>query len=1029
MIRRLLIMSLVMGWGLLVQAQTKTVTGKVTSDADGEPLPGVNVLVKGTSVGAITDFNGDYSVEASDADVLIISFIGYATQEVSVGARSAIDVQMNEDTEQLNEVVVTALGIEKEKASLGYAVTELSGQQVSEAKEVNFVNSLGGKVAGLQIYQNAGGVGASSRVVLRGNSSLTQSNDVLYVVDGMPIDNTSNGAQSDEWGNGLDLGNGISDLNPEDIASISVLKGATSAALYGSRGANGVILITTKKGRARKGVGVSYSTNVVFDQAAYFPELQNEYGQGFDGDIPTDLAVLTTNASWGPRMTGQNALLWTGEQGAYSAQPDNMKEFFQLGSTWTNTVAIDGGSEDATFRLAYTNVANKGIIPNSELDRNSVTLRGTSKLSDKLFADAKLSYINQQAKNRPSMSAWGDNVMLNLVNMPRNVDLNEMKQYLNENGSVRMPINTYGNNPYHTVNENGNSDSRDRVLGVASLSYNATDWLKVMLRGATDFTSQKFGSYTASSHPFYAETLDDITYTSQESNFDFLLSANKDITNDFSIGVNVGGNIRKNKNTVTGYRGNGYVFDGLYSIVNTQTKTVNDRAGIYEKEIQSLYASGQFGFKNAIYLDWTARNDWSSTLPAGNNSYFYPSLSTSIILSELVPAIGSGPLSFLKLRASFAQVGNDTEPYSLASNYVVDTNPYLGLNTAHTPLVLNNANLKPEITNSIEAGLDFELMNGKVAVDFTYYTNSTQNQIIRIQTATESGYSHKWINAGEVKNSGIELGLKAEVVDAGDFSWNVGLNLSANETEVVKLDPDNGIDVLPMAPGGGGGVFFINARAGGGYGEIEGFGYRRDDQGRIVVDAEGLPLASEERMSFGDFNPDLLGGLTNTLKYKNFTLEFLINFRQGGKIMSVTGGTLDAQGNSLRSLEGREDGIIVPNSVTEAGDPNSTSVSAQRYWGSNYQGRQIIEDYVKDGSFVKFKELTLSYALPNDLLKATPFSNLTFGLMGRNLFFLSREIKDFDPEVSSYTSGNAQGIEAYALPATRSYGFNLSVKF
>ncbi|MCV9387085.1 SusC/RagA family TonB-linked outer membrane protein [Reichenbachiella ulvae] len=1029
MIKRLLILSLAICTVFFVQAQTRTVSGTVTDSADGSPLPGVNVLVKGTSTGTVTDINGAYSVEASASDVLVFSFIGYASSEQTVGAKSTIDFAMSADVSELDEVVVTALGISREKKSLGYAVTEVGGDEVTEAKEANFVNSLSGKVAGLQVSQNAAGMAGSSRVVLRGNSSLTGNNNVLYVVDGLPIDNTSNGDQADEYGNGLDLGNGVSDINPEDIESISVLKGATAAALYGSRATNGVILITTKKGRSGKGLGVSYTSNFVMDEAAYFPELQDEYGQGYDGTIPTDINVLRTNGSWGEKLQGQNALLWTGEEGAYSAQPDNMKDFFDLGTTWTNTVAIDGGSDAATYRLAYTNVSNKGIVPNSELKRNSLTLRGTAKLSSKLSADTKVTYVNQEATNRPSMSGWGDNVMLNLVNMPRNTSLSDLENYMNEDGSVSVPVSAYGNNPYHTVNENGNSDTRNRVFGVASLNYNLTDWMKLMVRGGTDYTAQQFKSYTASSHPFYAERLEDVLYTSQESNYDFLVSINKDISSNFSVGVNLGGNIRKNKRTVTGYVGSGYVFDGIYNILNTKTKTVKETAGIYEKEVQSLYASGQFGFLNAIFVDWTARNDWSSTLPEDNNSYFYPSISTSIVVSDLVPGLSNNVLSMLKVRASFAQTGNDTDPYNLSSNYVVDSNPYLGLNTAHTPTTLNNANLKPELTNSIEGGIDAQFLGGKIGLDLTFYQSTTSDQIIPIGTATESGYSNKIINAGEVENKGFELGLTATIIDRTDFTWKSRLNLSSNETSVIELDPANGIEVLPMAPGGGGGVFFVNATAGGGYGEIVGFGYKRNEQGQIVVDSEGLPLAADERQSFGDFNPDLLGGWSNTLTYKNISLDFLINFRQGGKIMSVTAATLDGQGNSARSLEGRDGGIIVPNSVTEAGDPNTTSVSAQRYWGSSYGSRQIIEDYVKDGDFIKFKELTLSYRLPNSLTDKTPFSNVKLGVMGRNLFFISREIKDFDPEAYSYTSGNAQGIEAYALPATRSYGFNLSVNF
>lgn len=1035
--KRILLLSFVMGMVLFAQAQTRTLNGKVTGADDGAALPGVNVSVKGTSTGTITDIDGNYKLDVSDDNVLVFSYIGYATQELTVGSRSTADIVLEIDAEQLEEVVVTALGIEREKKSLGYAVTELGGKEVSEAKENNFINSLSGKVAGLQVSQNAGGVAGSARVVLRGNASLTGDNNALYVVDGIPFDNTSNGTQVDEWGNNTDLGNGIQDINPEDIESISVLKGATAAALYGSRATNGVILITTKKGRSGSGIGVSYTSNFVIEEAAYLPELQNTYGQGLDGAIPTD-GTLNNNGSWGPVMDGSNQLLWTGENGAYSANPDNIKDFYDKGKTWTNSITLDGGNENATYRIGYTNVSNNGIVPNSGLDRNSITLRGTAKLSDKLSADTKITYVTQEVRNRPSMSGWGDNVMQNLIFQPRNTDLSELKNYLNDDNTVRRPLTTYGDNPYYVVNENYNMDTRNRVFGVASLNYNVTDWLKVMLRGGTDYTTQKVFGLTKTNHPFLGGTLNDVVYTSNETNLDFLVSANKDISSDFSIGINLGGNLRKNENSTTGYGGSGFTFQGVYNILNADTKTVNAGAGVYKKEIQSVYASGQFAFLNAIFLDWTARNDWSSTLPSGDNSYFYPSVSTSVVLSDLIDGLGSGPLSFLKVRASFAQTGNDTQPYVLSDVFAIDSDPYLGSNTASLTAAKANPNLVPERTNSVEAGIDARFLDGRFGVDFAWYKSTTTDQIMPIPTARESGYSSKWINAGEVENKGIELALNASIVRSTDFNWDVNFNMAKNETKVIELDPANGIETLDLAQGGGGGVFFVSAVAGGEYGTIRGFGYQRNDAGQIVVDAEGLPLASTERMEFGSFNPDMLGGVTNTFKYKNFSLSFLINFRKGGKIMSISSAVLDQQGNSQRSLEGRVDGVLVPNSVQVAttdadGNPtsydaNTTVATAQRYYSQLY-GRNIIEDYVKDGSFVKFKELTFSYNLPNSLLAKTPFTRVSVGLTGRNLFFLSRTIKDFDPEVSGYNSGNGQGIEAYALPATRSYGFNLSVSF
>lgn len=1019
----------------LTNAQETVLTGKVTTQEDDSPLVGVSVVVKGTTTGVITNIDGEYSISVEQGSTVAFSFVGFITEEFVITNQTTLDVALVPDLKQLDEVVVTALGITKEKKTLGYAVTDVDGDELTQARENNVINSLNGKVAGLTISNNASGVAGSNRVVLRGNASLTGNNEVLYVIDGIPFDNTSNENGSDEWGNGLDLGNGVGDLNPDDIESVSVLKGANAAALYGSRAQNGAIVITTKKG-ASKGLGVSFSSNYVVETVAIEPEFQNKYGQGQLGAVPTDVDVLRASGSWGAETNGQSALAWDGSTRPYNSAGWNYKDFYEQGSTWTNSLSLEGASDKGSVRLSYTNVNNEGIVPNSSMKRNSLSLRGSSKLGDKLSFDAKVTYTNQTVENRPFLALWADNTVLNLVNIPRNVTLDELKDYTDEAGNVRIPFSTAaGNNPYHSVNEVTTDDTRNRVYGFASVTYEFTNWFKVLARAGTDYTVTDYLYYAPSNHPtINGGRVDDRNYSSQESNYDFLAMINTPLSESVDFSLNVGGNIRKNNSYTYGYVGDGLTVDGIKNILNTRSNNPLTSVGTTERVVRSLYANGQFGYSNFLFLDWTVRNDWSSTLwspETGNDnvSYFYPSVSLSGLISEVVDI---PTVDFFKLRASWAQVGNDTDPYRTSSNYATGV-PYLGQPVLFTDTQLNNSNLKPEETTSFEIGTDIRFVENRIGVDFTYYNTSTVNQIMPLPVSTSSGVQTMIINAGEVQNSGVELLLNFDIVRSSDFNWDVTFNLAKNNSKVITLSDENDIDFIDLSAFVGNVPFAVRAVKDGSFGEIYGRGYQRNDAGQIVVDNAGVPLYAEEGalVKLGDINPDFTMGLGSSLSYKNFGLSFLINGSFGGEILSLTDFYMDVNGVSEASLEGR-DGFVVPNSVLEDGSANNIEIDAEHFYSrgtSAINGRQIVEDYVMDATYIKFKELTLSYKFPQSMMENTPIRNLTVAVVGRNLFFLKRETKNFDPEYSGYSSGNAQGVEFLSLPSTRTFGVNLSVNF
>lgn len=1012
--------------GLNVGWSQNTVTGTVT-DEEGETLIGVNIFAPEQNTGTVTDLDGTYSINVPADGKLQFSLVGYSPEDVDVNGRSVINVTMKEGV-ALDEVVVTALGISREKKALGYSVTEVSGDEVSTVKETNVVNSLAGKVSGVVITQSAAGPGSGSRVIIRGNNSLTGNNQPLYVVDGVPIDNSGFGSAAG-GGTGeyarTDYGTGVSDINPDDIASISVLKGPNAAALYGSRAANGVILITTKKGSAQKGIGVTYSTNYTFSNPLLLPQYQNQYGQGTQGDITDDFESLKTiGASWGAPLDGSSQLYYTGEQRPYTAQPDNVKDFFRTGSNWVNTLALEGGTSDMNMRFSYTNTDANSILPNSGIDRNNFNLRGFANLSDKLTLDARITYFTQKAKNRVTQGTEG--IMAYVYDIPRNLRLEDYKDYQNESDlSVRTYSSSNGN-PYWILYNDKNEDQRNRFQGFAKATYQFNDWLSGFARIGTDYVNQDIQSVSAYGHWFYSTgRFNYSTHNTTETNSDFLLMANKRFSDNLALNANFGGNLLLSTAESQSVFGEDFKIPTKATTSSARTLQPGYTPQS-KKKVHSLYASASLSWQNMIYLDFSGRNDWSSTLPADNRSYFYPSVSLSYLLNE---SLNMRNVDLAKLRISWAQVGSDTGPYQLQNFYNLQQDSYLDRTTLTRPGVRLNPDLKPEQTKSLEFGTELRFLQNRVYTDISYYSISSENLIMDVPVPASTGYSTFRTNVGKITNKGFEVLLGGVPVSGPDFNWDVSLNFSHNQNELVELVEE--LENFTFSTTNSG-TARVQATVGGGFGDIYGRTWRRTDDGRIIVDATGRPQASDNLVHLGNYQPDWVGGLSNTLNYKDFSLRFLIDFRFGGQLYSGTDAALDGSGVSKKSLKYRDGGVLVDGVVNTGTadapvyEANTNQISAQQYWGA-VSG--IASEYIYDQDNMRLREISLMYKIPAAILGDSFIKGLNVGLVGRNLFFLFKDSPSFDPESSYSTSNFSQGFLFYNLPSTRQLGVNLSVKF
>lgn len=1004
----------------------QTVSGVVTDVRDGFGLPGVSVLVTGTTIGTVTDMDGNYTLDVDGGKELQFSYIGYTTVTVAINGQAKIDVQLHEDTQTIDEVVVTALGIKREKKALGYSMQEVKGESLTQTRDANVANALAGKVAGLQIKQNGTGVGGSSRIVIRGNNSITGNNQPLVVVDGVPIDNFSGGTD-DYWGNGnVDKGSGISDISPDDIESMSVLKGPAAAALYGSRAGNGVVMITTKKGAKSKGVGVNYNLNFTAENPMQTPTFQNVYGQGAAG-------VFNNNVygSWGPKMDGTMQDMALGKF-AYAARDNDLyKDFLQTGTSWTNSLDISKSSEDITFRAGVTRLDNKGVVPNSGMERTSINLRSTAKLASWLSADVKVNYINQRTNNRVKLAGDPDNIFLNYLGMPRSVAFSDYSAYRDNDwkradgtsAGFVVDHKTNAESPFWSAYRMTNNDKKDRLIGFAALDFTFTDWLSLKLRSGMDNYTIQYEWVRATGTPYW-ETNGSMQAKMEkfnEINSDFLLTA-KGNWDRFGIVGTVGGNIMYR--SISNYTENSgeFIIPDFHAIANGKT-----HGGEYEKkrkQINSLYATASLSWDDYLYLDLTARNDWSSTLPKDNSSYFYPSVGASWIFTQMINKMGgsTGFLTFGKLRASWAQVGNDTDPYMLRDYYKIGYDIKGGIFSADPEDWMANPNLKNETINSWELGLELKAFDNRIGVDMAYYKKNAKDQILKIDVPSATGYKKKMINAGNIENKGIEIALNATpVMTESGFTWDTQLNWSKNKNKVVSLTNDTKEQILSDAS-----VTFMKivAHEGGAFGDIYGYAYQRDNNGNIIIGDEGVPVRSEDMVLLGNNQPDWMLGWNNTFTYKNFTLNFMLDMRKGGDVYmgSIRSGA--GNGSLEMTLDGRENGMVVPGVLAD-GSQNAQTVSAEKYW-NGISG--ITEAWMYDATNIRLRELSLGYTFPKSLLAKTPFTNLKLSFVARNLFMIYSKTKGFDPE-AAYTSGNAQGIEYGSMPTMRSLGFNLGVSF
>lgn len=1067
-----------------------SIKGRVVDAATGNAVVGATISSVKTKVNSVTDALGNFSLVANIGDQLMISSVGFTNKYVVV-SETFLQIQLASSTEELDEVVVTALGIKREKKKLGYASQELKGESLTVARETNVVSQLAGKIAGVTVVGGNSGIGGSARVTIRGERSVDlNKNQPLYVIDGVPISNSIVGA-SGRGNMEVDFGNGAGFINPDDVESINVLKGPAASALYGSRAANGVIVIKTKSGKSSKGIGVEVNSNLTFENALKLPDFQNVYGQGNGNGgafafVNGGGAGLTdgTDEGWGPAFRGQLFPQYNSPRTlngqvipflggdlnapagsvitptAWLPDIDGVANFFETGRTITNNVAIVGSNKDGDFRLSYTNLDQTGIVPNTDLKRNTVSFSGGYNLTDKFTARAFVSYIKSNSGNRPSISYGTESIMYLFTSwFPRSVKLSDMKRLWQPGleGIKQFGWNyNYHDNPYLTVYENTNGQQVDRILGNITLKYDLASWLSLQLRAATDYASEvrayKRG-FSTQRFPFgqYREA----RVITEERNTDFLLSANKKINSDFTVSGSLGGNQTRQKSDFNEVNAGQLNIPGIYKLTNNRVP-VDVAQTVTEKRVNSLYGAAQVSYKNYLFLELTGRNDWSSalTLPAElkalgseKNSFFYTSAALSAVVSDMVklPSI----ISFAKVRGSVAQVGNDTDPFTFTQAY----NPSTAFGTAQIygeTDRLANLSLKPEISTAFEIGTEIKLLNNRVGLDLTFYQSNTKNQIINIPLSQTSGYSTRSINAGLIKNYGFEamLNLVPVVGKKNGLRWTVDLNFSSNRSKVVELS--DGLSNLVMASRS----VSIEARVGERMGDMYGIGFARvqntnpngayyDGTGKFVgqmVFSNGRPVRTTERIKLGNYNPDWLAGINNTFTYKNFKLGFLFDVRMGGQVYSHTQTVGREGGIIVETLEGRADGYdltkpgngVIGNGVMVVNGqfvPNDVKRTAREWHTAYTGGRAIAEGVMYDASFVKLRELQIGFNFPTQVLKNTPFKSATLSFVGRNLALWSN-VPHVDPEVMSYTGGTAlPGIEYMSIPSSRSYGVNLSLKF
>ena len=1078
-------------------AQPREITGRVTSAKDGTTLPGVSVAVKGTTLGTITDIDGKFILKVpQDAKTLIFSFVGMKAKEVEIQG-TTVNAALSPDMVGINEVVVTALGITREKRSLGYAVQEVKGDDVNQVKSDNFVSSLSGKVSGVHV-QNSTNFGGSMNVIIRGQSSLTQNNQALYVVDGIPIDNsTDNNTGQQDGKSGYDYGNSASDINPEDIASISVLKGAAATALYGSRAANGVILITTKKGTENQNLGVKVSSNITVSRIdkSTFPKYQKEYGAGYgryyqadpqydfdladiDGDGTKDfLTPFYEDASRGQRF---DKSLMVYQWDAFDPASDNYMKatpwlagkhgpasFFKTAVSTTNSVDVSGGDKATTYRFSYTNQDQNGVMPNSELIKNSVLFTGTHNITDKLKITTSANYILTNGKGRPS-TGYSDNILSSFRQwFEMNVDVRQLEHMYKKTlrnvtwnrNSYKDGTPAYWDNPYWIRYENYETDRRSRFLGYGQLDWKITSYLSAMGRfsidtyGSLQEERKAVGSVAGElgvKRPEVTSGYSRFDKDFHETNADLMLRFHKKLSDDLDLSGLLGANIRRTKwNQVFASTNNGLAVAGIYALSNSIDPMLPPEEEVGEQGVNGYYASASLGYKDMLFLDGTVRRDQSSTLSSDNNSYYYPSITGSFIFSSL---LHKDWISMGKIRLNYAEVGNSAPVLKTKDTYTINAS-FSGTSLATVPNEKNNINLKPERQKAYEGGLAMNFLKNRIGFDLALYQNKTFDQLMPLSTSYATGYSAKWINAGKIQNKGIELTLNGTPVHNKDFRWDVNVNWSKNDSKVLSLYSDskgNKIDNLQLGSMQGG--ITINAKVGQAYGSINGSDFVYNDKGQKVVDDDGYyETTSSNDNVLGNYNPDWNGGIQNTFTYKNVSLGFLVDIQHGGDVFSLdmyyglstglykeTAGSNDL-GNPKRDpivLKNPKDpsqgyastsGGTIFKGVHEDGTVNTTRIDNDDYSADGYAAYPD-KEFVYDASFIKLRQVTLTYKFNKALMAKTFLSGASLSFVGSNLWIIHKNLPYADPE-SSQGSGNIQGWQSGVMPATRNFGFTLNLQF
>lgn len=1027
---------------LLAQQQ---VGGVVTSSDDGETLIGVTITVKGTTTGTVTDLDGRYSIDVPAEGTLVFSYTGFAAQEILVGTQTTIDIVLDPGV-ALGEVVVTALGVERDKKALSYSVTEVAGEGFQEAREINVANALAGKIAGVNVSNIASGPQGSSRVVIRGNVSLTGNNQPLYVIDGVPIDNSGFG-QAGLWG-GSDEGDGTSSINPDDIANITVLKGANAAALYGSRASNGVILITTKTGKSGKGIGIEFNSNFVFDNYLDQLDLQQEYGQGREGRKPVDQtdAWDSGTSAWGARLDGSSAPQFDGVSRPYSYAGDNLDRFYRTGTTFTNSLGFSGGDENQRVRLNFSNLQNESIVPNSGFNRRNVSLSYTGKYAERLTISSKILYSNENANNRPRVSDSPGNAPQGLARLPPNINVNDLigdpdkpgavpegtTPFDNKGAGEEMQIsgNLWNQNPWWAAHQYENTDIRDRVITSNSAKFDITDFLYIQGRFGMDWYTRRETDITPFGTGYQRRgSLTEQEERIREINIEGVLGFD-DTYGDFSINALVGGNRMRRSYEAIRVSGSNFNIPFFNTFANLANQSPG--YGFSEKGINSVFGSATIGYKSFLYLTATARQDWFSTLAPETNDILYPSIGGSFVFTELMNTSNS-ILSYGKLRGSWAQVGGDTDPYRLGLTYSLGQghlgNPTASVSQSNIP----NKFLVPLTSTEFEIGLDLRFFNNRLGLDFTYYQQKTTDDILNATISTSSGFNGTTINIGELENSGIETLITGRPVQSKDFSWDVTLNFSINNNKVISLS--DGIASIQIGEPRTRSAF-INQIVDQPFSTITGFTQKMIN-GQPVFDTDsGQPVRSDETSIIGNGVHRFVGGITNEISYKNFYLDFLIDFKAGGEIYSGTNVRFVGQGLHKLTTEptsglgfesqGRES--LTVSGVDREGNAMTKTLDATEipgFWGA-YQN--LSDRFIYDASFIKFRQLSLGYRIPEGILSKTPFRSANLSIVARNLFLLFSKLDNVDPE-SNYSNSNAQGLDYFGVPQTRSFGFNLKVTF